>query len=210
MKAITLLSGGKDSFLATLFALDQGHDVLLSVSVDPHEYSEMFHVPNIGVVSGISSLLDIPNIHIEEDRFYEEVPVIARKYGAGMIISGAIASNFQKTRIERMCTLNNLISYTPLWLVDQPREVREVVNSGIRAVFCSVSAEGLGEEYLGQILDEDAINRLIMLNKKYKINISGEGGEYESLVTGWLHRNMHIKDTRKEWNGSSGYFIVDI
>lgn len=209
MRAISLLSGGKDSFLSTLFAIDQGHDVVLSISVRPREYSEMFHYPNIWVVPKISGLLNIPNVTIMEDDFYKEIPRIARENNCKMIISGAIASNFQKTRIERMCTENNLVSYTPLWLVNQAKEVQEILRSRIRAILCSVSAEGLTEDMLGNTLDQKMIKRLASISERYSINISGEGGEYESLVTGWFNRSIEIQGSRKTWNGSSGYFLFD-
>jgi ABC transporter with metal-binding/Fe-S-binding domain ATP-binding protein len=209
MKAISLLSGGKDSFLATLYAIEQGHEVALSISVKPREYSEMFHFPNVGFVPNISSLLDIPNVSVSEDDFYEKVPEIAKRYDARMIISGAIASNFQKTRIERMCTENNLISYTPLWLVDQIREVREVINSKIKAIICSVSAEGLDEGILGQPLDENMLAKLMLLHKKFELNISGEGGEYETMVVGWFDDFLNLTKHKTVWNGSSGYYLFD-
>ncbi|MGP6207644.1 diphthine--ammonia ligase [Cuniculiplasma sp. SKW3] len=209
MRAISLLSGGKDSFLSTLFAMDQGHDVVLSVSVRPEEYSEMFHYPNTWIVPKISALLNIPNVTIPESEFYIQIPKIAKENNCKMIISGAIASNFQKTRIEKMCTENNLVSYTPLWLVDQTREVKEVIRSRIRALLCSVSAEGLTEDMLGSALDDDMIRRLASLSERYSINISGEGGEYESLVMGWFNRSIDIKGSRKIWKGSSGYFLFD-
>ncbi len=205
MRAISLLSGGKDSFLSALFAMDQGMDVVLSITVKPEEYSEMFHFPNVDISSYVSSLLGIKNIQIEEDKFYTQVPEIAREYDAKVLVSGAIASNFQKTRIERMCTENRLISYTPLWMVDQIREVREVISSRIKAALVSVSAEGLGEDMLGKVIDEVLLEKLTGLWQRYKINISGEGGEYESLVMGWFRNSIPVERFEKIWNGTSGY-----
>ena len=41
---------------------------------------------------------------------------------------------------------------------------------------------------------------------KYKVNPLGEGGEYESFVTGMHgHGSIKIMDARKVWSGSSGY-----
>ena len=44
MKSVALMSGGKDSFLSTLTAMEQGFDVSLSLTVIPQEDSFMYHV----------------------------------------------------------------------------------------------------------------------------------------------------------------------
>ena len=205
MKAISLFSGGKDSFLSALIAMEQGHDIIATVTVQPHEDSMMFHFPNHIHAGAVADLLGLRNIIISEDTFREEIEIIVRETKAEALISGAIASNYQKTRIERMCTEMGIVSITPLWLMDQERELNSVISSGIRAILVSVSADGLGKEYLGRAIDHELISDLLMLKDKHRINISGEGGEYESFVISYLDSDISVKSYRDAWNGSTGY-----
>ena len=41
---------------------------------------------------------------------------------------------------------------------------------------------GLDESFVGRRIDDKLIEELIELNRKYKINLAGEGGEFETLV----------------------------
>ena len=44
------------------------------------------------------------------------------------------------------------------------------------------AADGLGENVLGKRIDEELIRVLKAVETKRRINVAGEGGEYESLV----------------------------
>ena len=205
MKAISLFSGGKDSFLSALIAMEQGHDILAAVTVQPHEDSMMFHFPNHVLAGDVAKLLKLRNITVREDTFREDIERIVMETKAEAIISGAIASNYQKTRIERMCTELGIVSITPLWLMDQEKELSSVISSGIRAILVSVSADGLGREYLGRTIDQELIQELLRLKIRHGINISGEGGEYESFVLSYLGNEIPLKSYRDVWNGSTGF-----
>lgn len=45
-----------------------------------------------------------------------------------------------------------------------------------------VSAYGLDKSWLGRRITLEDVDRLVELNKRFKFNIAGEGGEFESLV----------------------------
>lgn len=205
MKSISLFSGGKDSFLSALIAMEQGHDIVATVTVHPHEDSMMFHFPNHIHAGAVSQLLNLRNIAIHEDTFREDIVRIVSETKAEALISGAIASNYQKTRIEKMCTELGIVSLTPLWLMDQEKELNSVISAGIRAMLVSVSADGLGRKYLGRTIDHELISELLSIKIKHGINISGEGGEYESFVLSYLGKDISVKSYRDIWNGSAGF-----
>ncbi len=209
MKAITLLSGGKDSFLATLIAIEQGFNVTSSVGVLPDEFSEMFHFQNASLSENVAGLLNLKHKFVKENEFPESIKRIAEEENAEALISGAIASNYQKTRIEAMCTELGIISYTPLWLLDQNLELSAVISAGIKAILISVSAEGLSERHIGRLMDEKLISDLNELFIKYRINVAGEGGEYESLVIEFMNQNLNIKRYHDRKVGSMLMRIVD-
>ncbi len=210
MKSISLFSGGKDSFLAAVIAMEQGFEIVTTVTVDSTRDSMMFHVPNNNIAGDVASLLGLKNIRISEEGFREEIGRIVHETGAQALISGAIASNYQKSRIERLCTELCIISYTPLWLLNQETELDAVISSGIKAMLISLSADGLGEEYLGGILDGKLVEDLKKIRERHGINISGEGGEYESLVVSYLSNKLQIKSFKDTWTGNTGTRIVTV
>lgn len=209
MKAVALFSGGKDSFMSAQIAMEQGFEIVRAVTVDPEEFSFMFHFPNVDKADLAASLLGMELEHIKEDDFETTIKRFSDE-GIQALISGAIASEYQKTRIERLCTEYGLISYTPLWKKDQLILLDELQNRGIKAMVVSVAAEGLGEDDLGKTIDFDYMDHLKNVEKKYRINLAGEGGEYESFVYEIAGgKKILINKFRKVWEGSHGYYLIE-
>ena len=209
MKTLALLSGGKDSFLSAQIAMEQGYDVAAALTVIPEEFSLMFHYPNAAKAETVASLLGVPWSTTSEDKFAETLEDYV-KQGFKAITVGAIASEYQKTRVEKLCTKLGIMSYIPLWRKDQKFILKELQLRGIEAMIVSVSAEGFTENDLGRIIDEEYIEELEKKNSKYGINISGEGGEYETFVVSARGMGeLDISDSRKIWEGSHGYLLLD-
>jgi ABC transporter with metal-binding/Fe-S-binding domain ATP-binding protein len=211
MNAISLYSGGKDGTFALYIALQQGLKVDRLVTINPkNRESVMYHVPNVEHTKNIAEVIGIPldTFYIEDS--VEELTDLLKNYDSKIVISGAIKSEFQKTKIEKICTQLNKISYTPLWYKDEILLIQEIINSGFEVYISSVSAEGLGQEFLGAKFDMALLSKLIKLNEKYKINISGEGGEYETIALNapFFKKRLIVKEYDKEWQGSSGIFHI--
>ncbi len=209
MKAVALFSGGKDSFLSALIAGEQGFDIQHFLTIDPQEYSMMFHYPNAAKSDLPALLLGKKVVHIEEEDFRDAIES-ERDSGIQAVISGAIASEYQKTRIERMCTELGMVSYNPLWRKDQRLILRKILESGMRAIVVSVSAEGLTESDVGRPVDGEFIRRMEELNRTIGINIAGEGGEYETFVVGLEGSGKVVLDSEsRSWQGSVGYLLIE-
>src|SRR3989338_3698156 len=104
------------------------------------------------------------------------------KYQIEGIVSGALYSNYQRERLEKAAEKIGLKVFSPLWHIDQEQEVRQLIREGFEIVLSSVAAEGLDKSWLGRVLTEKDVDRLVALQKKVGLNVAGEGGEYESLV----------------------------
>ncbi len=207
MKAVTLFSGGKDSFLSTMIAMEHGYDILYGITIIPDEYSMMFHYPNSGMSKYPASLLNFEIKYIGEKTFDEYIKSIN---GVDAIITGAIASDYQKTRIEKLVYNKKTIVFSPLWRKKQEYIIEELLLRNIKAMIISVSAEGFGKDDLGKTINYDYFNHLKEIYKKYRINIAGEGGEYESFVYGINKNEINIKNKNIVWKNSGGYLILDI
>ncbi|KAK1409759.1 hypothetical protein QVD17_36288 [Tagetes erecta] len=98
------------------------------------------------------------------------------------VSSGAIASDYQRLRVENVCSRLGLISLAYLWKLDQSLLLQQMIESGIVAITVKVAAIGLDpSKHLGKEMSR-LWPHLLKLNELYGSNICGEGGEYETLT----------------------------
>jgi len=186
-----LISTGKDSIYALYLMEKQGYEVRCLIAVKPNNKdSFMYHSPTIELVKmqakALGKRLLLINSKGEKETELAELErglMLAKKmFGVEGVCSGALFSNYQRERIERACEKHGLRHFAPLWHMDQEQYLRQLVKSGFKAIVTKIAGYGLNEKWLGREIDEGAVDDLVELNKKYKINAAGEGGEYESLV----------------------------
>ncbi|MBS72032.1 MAG: hypothetical protein CMO20_03640 [Thermoplasmata archaeon] len=140
---------------------------------------------------------------------YSEPMVISTNGPINAIVTGALRSDYQKTRIERMANNLGIISFTPLWHHDPYEHMIDLIRHGFRLQFTSVSAEGLDKKWLGKVLDSHSLTELNELAEKYRFSIDGEGGEFETTVIGspWMNNQIEIKGDII-WFGKHGYLDI--
>ena len=186
MKLAALTSGGKDSILAIQKALDAGHTVTHMITVVPeNKESYMFHSANLAAVRVMAERAgmeyrEIPTAGEKEAEILDMQEGIRGLDTEGLIV-GAIASTYQRERVEAVCKALGLSVFAPLWGMEPSAVVAEVA-SRMDARIVVTAADGLGENVLGKRIDADLIRVLQVVAAKRRIHIAGEGGEYESLV----------------------------
>jgi diphthine-ammonia ligase len=215
LQVAALISGGKDSALALHRALKQDHKVKYLVTMVPLQAdSWMFHYPNIHLTHLFAQAAGIPIVKAEttgeKEAELEDLKRLLAKLDVKGIVSGAVASEYQKTRIERICQELGLESITPLWHEDPYALLQEIVNDHFETIFVGVYAYGFDASWLGRVIDSKTIEKLIELNRRYQISIVGEGGEYETLVLDapFFKEKIQLVRTEKVWEGQSGYLLV--
>lgn len=219
MKAAVLFSGGKDSTMAIYKAINEGWKVeyLLSVhSRNPHSY--MFHVPNIHLAPLLSQALEIPLLQAEtpgekEEELKDLKNALSKlkERGIDAIFTGAIASQYQRSRIDLLCQEIGLESHAPLWHREPEDYMKEIIELGFEVIITSVAAEGLDESWLGRKIDEELVEELKTLHQKHGLHMAFEGGEAETLVlNGPIFKNkLHILKYKKVWDRDSGYLVIE-
>jgi ABC transporter with metal-binding/Fe-S-binding domain ATP-binding protein len=211
MRVSVLLSGGKDSVYAVYLARQYGWDVKDAIIiVPPSAESFMFHHPNARLASKIAEAMGLNPIVVESSGGPEEELGPLRdaisKTDAPGILTGAIASDYQWSRINMVCEKLGKRCFSPLWRKDQLRVLREEIAAGFDIWVVAVQAEGLGNDWLGAKLDADSLPQLEAVAKKHRLNVAGEGGEYETIVVGGpgFSRTLEIAAAEEKWSGLSG------
>jgi len=220
MKLASLVSGGKDSLYATYLAKIHGHAIeFLLVMIPDNKESYMFHGHNLHLLETISEITSIPLITgttkgVKEDELADLRNLLEKVLGkVDGITTGAVASNYQKTRIDDICKDLRLQSIAPFWSRDPETVLREMLAAGFEMIIVAVGAPPLDESWLGRRIDEDCIKELVALNRKHGIHIMGEGGEYDTLVTAcplYNGKKIFIEDAKKIWDSKtrSGSLVI--
>ncbi len=207
MKAIALFSGGKDSTYSIYLAMQQGFEITRLVTIYPkNRESYMYHIPQIERTEYQAVAMGIPRDVYRIDDDMNSLKKVLEMYDTQAVVSGAIASNYQKTKIEEVCTDLGFLSYAPLWYKNQEQILWDMLSAGLKIMIVGVYAYGLDSEYLGRIIDSTLIKRLKLVEAKYKINLAGEGGEYETFVIDapFFRKKIVVEDTEKTWDGLRG------
>ena len=206
MKVAVLFSGGKDSVFAAFACASQGYEVSL-LTIEPAEYSTMFHHPNIEWCAAQAEAMGMPFTMVEADGENEEDELSAIKEGlrqmrADAVATGAIESEYQKQRIDKIAHELGIKSFSPIWRTGDSLLSEQCAYLDTYVV--AVSAEGLGEADLGARFDEKFVSRL----RKMKPSVSPhlEGGEGETFVSNapFFVKALKIREMEKEWDGSRG------
>ena len=215
MRVAVLATGGKDSALALYKVLNEDHEVKYLVSMIPlREDSWMFHYPNIRLVDLFAEAAEIQLVKAEtlavKEREVEDLKRLIEGIDVDAIVSGAVASNYQKSRIEKICEQLRLKCIAPLWHENPLNILKEILDLKFEVIITGVYAYGFSEEWLGRKIDEASVKALIELNKQYGVSLVGEGGEYETLVLDapFFKKRIKIVEAEKIWKNQSGYFLI--
>ncbi len=216
MKLAALVSGGKDSIYAAFIAAKK-HEIACLISFkSKKEDSYMFHIPNIDLVKLQAKAMNLPLIFIESSGIKEKelddikkaLKIAIKNYNIQGVVSGALASNYQKNRIDNLCKELKLSSIAPLWHIDPEQYLNDLIKNNFKIIITGIAAEGLNKDFLGKEIDNNFINKI----KKSKIHPAGEGGEYETLVLDCpLFKNkLKIKKSNIEMeNECTGKYIAE-
>jgi len=220
MKVVVLFSGGKDSTLALYEVIKDGHDVRCLVSVIPkNPESYMFHYPNIELTKLQARALGM-KIVTKQSKGKKESELkdleavlrsVKREHRIEGVVVGAIASVYQRSRVEKICRGLGLEVVVPLWKKSPQGLWKTILDYRFRVIITAVACEGLTESWLGREIDKKALGKLSSLSKKHRFHLSGEGGEFETLVIdGPIFKSeLLILSAKPVWEYNSGFYVIE-
>jgi len=179
----------------------------------------MFHTPNLDLTRLAARSMGLPLMEIavsgEPEREVEELEAglgpLAQAGKIDGLLAGAIASDYQWTRLNEIGHRLGLPCLTPLWRVDPVMVLRDEISSGLKFMIVAAQTGGLDERWLGHIVDEEFLTRLLAASEQHRFNAAGEGGEYESLVTDGplFTRRIRIEAYHVLVAETSAHLVVD-
>jgi diphthine-ammonia ligase len=218
MKLGVLFSGGKDSTFALHLAAEKEEVACLITVVSKNKESFMFHTPNIDVTALQAEALGLPLVsvttegqkEVELEDLERAIAEAQSKHGIEGVVTGAVESVYQASRVQRICNRLDLWCFNPLWRHDQKALLETLVAENFQAIISGVFAYPLDEKWLGKQIDAEMIAKLVELQVKYGISPSGEGGEIETtaLDAPLFKQKIEVTNSSVEWQGSSGVYII--
>ena len=191
MKLAVLFSGGKDSVYSAYLVKQAGHELTCLISVfSKNKESYMFHTPSIEQTKAQAKVMNLPLLvgktrgrKEEELQDLEKIIEKAKeKYKIQGIVTGALHSVYQSSRIQKICDKLNLECFNPLWQKDEINYLSELIKNKFEIIITAVAAYPLDQIWLGRKINEKFIEDVKKLKQKYKIHPAGEGGEFETFV----------------------------
>ncbi|CAA0823929.1 endoribonucleases [Striga hermonthica] len=208
MKVVALVSGGKDSTYAMMKCEQYGHQIVALANLMPVDEAQdeldsyMYQTVGHQIIVSYAECMGIPLFRRRiqgstrhhglsynmtpgdevEDMFILLKEVKRQIPSVNAVSSGAIASDYQRLRVESVCSRLGLVSLAYLWKKDQSLLLRQMIQSEIIAITVKVAAIGLDpSKHLGKEIAQLECH-LHKLKGLYGINVCGEGGEYETLT----------------------------
>lgn len=216
MTVTALISGGKDSIYSAYLADTQGMNVDELVVLKPMDPdSMMFHTPNLSMVDLQARAWGKESRTIEvrgaTERDESDAVQEALSGATGPVVTGAIASAYQWSRLQSITFRLGRPLYAPLWGKDPGRVVREEIGAGLDIRIVHLAAEPLTPDLLGRRLDLELLSEIERRSRSVRpVHVAGEGGEYETLVTDlpdWRYR-LVLDRVEPELRGSASRLIV--
>ena len=215
MRLASLYSGGKDSTFSLYLEEQMGHDVPYLVNIMPEDTASwIFHTPNLNVVPLMAQAMGKELVTARssgtEEGDMEGLTRALDGLDVDGVITGAVWSDYQWDRMNLVCNDLGLKVFSPLWRKDQDLVMDAFLQSGIKAIIVGCYAEGLGQEWLGRVIDQQAVDELKKIRAKTGISIMGEGGEYESMtIDSPMHSHpLEIVESEVVWKRDNGTLNV--
>jgi diphthine-ammonia ligase len=216
MKLGLLFSGGKDSTYAGFLAQKAGNEISCLISiVSENKNSYMFHTPSISKTEKQAKDMGIPLIigktkgEIEKELkdLEKAIKKAKKKFKIEGIVTGALQSAYQASRVQRICDKLKLECFNPLWQINENEYLNELIKNDFEVIIVGVFAYPLDESWLGRQVDNKFIEDAKKLSSKYGINIAGEGGEFETFVLDcpMFKKGLYVKKFKDFKEGENSF-----
>jgi ABC transporter with metal-binding/Fe-S-binding domain ATP-binding protein len=221
LRLAALVSGGKDSIHAAALCETHGWSVECLITIVPEEKdSLLFHTPNLRWVPLLAEAWGKEHAFQKVSGKGEEAELLAIRDALAPIVKkgmtgvtvGAIASSYQWARVWHVAHELGLEVYAPFWRATPEELLREEIGAGMDIRIVEVASEPLGEDLLGKRMDLPLLDRLERMGREIRqFHISGEGGDYETLVLDapFFSSLVEVQESHVERSGAKSNWVID-
>ena len=219
MKVGVLYSGGKDSNYAAYLTKKEGNDIVCLITLlSENKESYMFQTASVDQTEKQAEVMEIPLLKVKTKGEKEEelgdlkkaIKSAMKKYGVEGIVTGALASVYQASRIQAICDEFGIKCINPLWHKNLEEYWNEILDSKFKLIIVRVSADGFGKEWLGREIDKKTLEELKKLSKKFNFHLGFEGGEAETFVLNSPLFKRELKVVNKKIMGEGRTWKMEI
>lgn len=177
-------SCGKDSTLSLYRMIKSGCTPLaLLVTVDQKLCRSWFHGIPEHLLNKVSNSLkiELDMIKCEGEKYNTAFENTLRKWkakGADACVFGDIDLEAHRAWCTERCEAVGIEAIFPLWLEDREALTYEFIDSGFKTVIKNVRLKDMGEEFLGEVLTKEVVEKIKMTGS----DVCGENGEYHTFV----------------------------
>ena len=218
MKLGVLCSGGKDSWFACSLAREKEEVACLISIRSKNDASYMFHTPDIHLVPLQAEAAGIPLVNVETEGIEEEeladlsraIRLAVEQYGIEGVVTGALMSVYQATRVQRICRDLGLWCFNPLWYTDPEAYMEHLISSGFSVIVTGVFSAPFTRDWLGRAIGREALADLRRYVYSDRITLTGEGGEDETLVLDapFFRQRIVIRESETEYANYRGVLRI--
>jgi len=219
IKLGVLFSGGKDSLFACWKAMQHEEVVCLITVISRNPESYMFHTPNIHLAGLQAEAAGLPLVEVETAGEKETELLDLRRaliearerFGIEGVVTGAILSVYQASRVQRLCHELDLWCFNPLWHTDQKAYMEDLIGAGFRVIIAGVFSCPFDASWLEREIDRRALDELRDAARRYRITLTGEGGEFETFVIDapFFSRRIAIEESSEVYRNYNGVLRIE-
>lgn len=203
-------SGGKDACLALYLAMREGGvpRCLVTMEYEDGGASRGHRLP-IALVAEQASSIGIPLITRKTSWEGYEPAFLSileglRQEGVEAGVFGDIDLEEHREWVSRVCSSVDMDACLPLWGKSRSELAGELLGAGFKATIVAVREDALDRRFLGRTLDEALIEEFTGLG----IDVSGEAGEYHTVVTdGPIFSTPLVLKVKGEFFNDSHWFL---
>lgn len=219
MKVAVLFSGGKDSTMALGYALKNHWQVEALISVKPkNTEAYLWHYAAVEWTKLQAEAMNIPRVLVNceaigpEAEAKELEKVLKNMKIDAIVLGGVGLQRTQIKSIEKIAKKFGINVIIPYQNYSSEELLKEEIREGLKPIVVSVAVDGLGPEWLGRELNENSVNEIIELGRKFGFDPLFEGGHADTFVLDapFFKKRIQLIKTEKIWDKktSSGYLEI--
>ncbi len=219
MKVAIMCSGGKDSTFAIDHALEKGWDIQYLLSVKPtrtdcylFHFATVEHTPKIAASIGLRHKLiscSVADPRQEAELVKNEIlkePVDA------VVLGGTGLQETQIRSLQEALRTHGIEVFAAHAGLDHDQVMQHMLQKGYKFMITQIASDGLNADWLGRVLDEQAMTELFARSKKYGFHCGGEGGYYDTFTLDgpiFSHVLQVGKTTKVMESACAGHLVVE-